>query len=139
MNKSTALVIGGGIGGLACALELACAGIEVIVIEKESYLGGKIRQINCGDQAIDSGPTVFTMRWVFDELFRHELFWRAMLGTKSKDLTYLPTAYNQLKLLHNFLREMKLTVFSIFVPKLANFIKPLKIHICYLGVLVWLA
>ena len=71
MNKSTALVIGGGIGGLACALELACAGIEVIVIEKESYLGGKIRQINCGDQAIDSGPTVFTMRWVFDELFRH--------------------------------------------------------------------
>ena len=64
------IVVGGGIGGLASALALACAGLEVTVIEKESSLGGKIRQIQAGDQAIDSGPTVFTMRWVFDELFR---------------------------------------------------------------------
>jgi len=70
LDKSTVIVIGGGIGGLAGALALACAGLEVTVIEKESSLGGKIRQIQAGDQAIDSGPTVFTMRWVFDELFR---------------------------------------------------------------------
>ena len=70
MDKSTVIVVGGGIGGLASALALACAGLEVTVIEKESTLGGKIRQIQAGEQAIDSGPTVFTMRWVFDELFR---------------------------------------------------------------------
>ena len=28
-----------------------------------------MRQIGIGDSRIDSGPTVFTMRWVFDELF----------------------------------------------------------------------
>ena len=31
--------------------------------------GGKMRQIAIGPAQIDGGPTVFTMRWVFDELF----------------------------------------------------------------------
>lgn len=65
------IVIGGGIGGLVSALDLACSGLEVILVEKEQSLGGKIRQIDCGGKGVDSGPTVFTMRWVFDGIFQH--------------------------------------------------------------------
>jgi 1-hydroxycarotenoid 3,4-desaturase len=74
LAKSPIIIIGGGIGGLSCALDLASSGVEVILIEKEPQVGGKIRQIDCSDDPlkpalIDSGPTVFTMRWVFDALF----------------------------------------------------------------------
>ena len=63
------VVIGAGIGGLAAALRLAVAGHEVIVIDKESEVGGKARQLSVDGTAIDAGPTVFTMRDVFDALF----------------------------------------------------------------------
>ncbi|OWS68738.1 1-hydroxycarotenoid 3,4-desaturase CrtD [Polynucleobacter campilacus] len=74
LAKAPVIIIGGGIAGLTCALDLASSGVEVILVEKEAQLGGKIRQINCSDDPlapapIDSGPTVFTMRWVFDALF----------------------------------------------------------------------
>ena len=74
LSKPPVIIVGGGIGGLSCALDLASSGVEVILIEKEAQLGGKIRQLNCSSDPtspalIDSGPTVFTMRWVFDALF----------------------------------------------------------------------
>ena len=74
LAKAPVIIIGGGIGGLTCALDLASSGVEVILVEKEAQVGGKIRQINCSNDPlkpspIDSGPTVFTMRWVFDALF----------------------------------------------------------------------
>ena len=75
LPKSPVVIVGGGIGGLSCALDLASSGVEVILVEKEAQLGGKIRQLNCSSDPlvpalIDSGPTVFTMRWVFDGLFQ---------------------------------------------------------------------
>lgn len=63
------VIVGAGIGGLVSALELASRGIEVTVVEKEPAPGGKMRQIPAGDRGVDAGPTVFTMRWVFEELF----------------------------------------------------------------------
>ena len=39
LGNQPVVVIGGGIGGLVSALELACAGLEVIVVEKEQNLG----------------------------------------------------------------------------------------------------
>ena len=63
------LVIGAGIGGLTAAVELARRGIPVTVVEKEPKIGGKMRQIRILDEAIDAGPTVLTMRHVFDEVF----------------------------------------------------------------------
>ena len=36
------LVIGGGISGITAAVELAEAGKEVVLIEKEPYLGGNV-------------------------------------------------------------------------------------------------
>ncbi len=63
------VIVGGGIAGLASALELAVAGLEVTVLERAPVIGGKLHQVFIGDVGIDSGPTVFTMRWVFDSLF----------------------------------------------------------------------
>ncbi len=63
------MVIGAGVGGLACAIELAAAGLQVTVLERQAGPGGKMRDVRVGGAAIDAGPTVFTMRWVFDALF----------------------------------------------------------------------
>lgn len=63
------VVIGAGVGGLACAIALAAAGERVLVLERAASAGGKLREIAVGGHRLDAGPTVFTMRWVFDELF----------------------------------------------------------------------
>jgi len=63
------VVIGAGIGGLAAALRLAQAGLAVTVLDRAAQPGGKMRSVPVGDQAVEAGPTVFTMRWVFEELF----------------------------------------------------------------------
>jgi 1-hydroxycarotenoid 3,4-desaturase len=68
--RDPVVVIGAGVGGLVCALELARSGVPVTVVEQGPHPGGKMRQIAVGDNArVDSGPTVFTMRWVFDAIF----------------------------------------------------------------------
>ncbi|MGA1177860.1 MAG: 1-hydroxycarotenoid 3,4-desaturase CrtD [Burkholderiaceae bacterium] len=61
-------VIGGGIGGLTAAYDLAQAGHRVTLFEQQAAPGGKIHQEQVLGQSIDSGPTVMTMRWVFDDL-----------------------------------------------------------------------
>jgi len=63
------VVIGAGMGGLAAAMSLAARKVPVILIEKQATAGGKMRQLQVAGQDIDSGPTVFTMRWVFEALF----------------------------------------------------------------------
>ena len=62
-------IIGAGIGGLTAALELVNQGLEVTVIERGPLPGGKLRQQTVLGQPIDAGPTVFTMRPVFEEIF----------------------------------------------------------------------
>ncbi len=62
------VVIGAGVGGLVSALLLACRGLDVTLVEAAPGPGGKMRQIVLGDARIDAGPTVFTMRWVFDQI-----------------------------------------------------------------------
>ncbi len=36
-------------------------------------MGGKLREVDVGGQAVLAGPSVFTMRWIFDELFDGKL------------------------------------------------------------------
>lgn len=62
-------VIGAGMGGLAAALDLLSAGARVTLLERQAAPGGKMREVKVAGRAIDSGPTVMTMRWVFDDLF----------------------------------------------------------------------
>lgn len=69
MSATRVVVVGAGIGGLTAALELAAQGLQVTVVERAATPGGKLREVEVGGMAIDAGPTVFTMRWVFDELF----------------------------------------------------------------------
>jgi len=40
------LVVGGGMSGLSAALEAAEAGYEVVIVEKNPYLGGRVAQLN---------------------------------------------------------------------------------------------
>jgi 1-hydroxycarotenoid 3,4-desaturase len=68
MSNAT-LVIGAGVGGLAAAIRLAARGRAVTVLERQSGPGGKMRPAAFGGEMFDSGPTVLTMLWVFEELF----------------------------------------------------------------------
>ena len=54
--------------GLVTALLLAHRGVEVLICERGDQPGGKLREVPVAGQRIDAGPTVFTMRWVFEEL-----------------------------------------------------------------------
>jgi 1-hydroxycarotenoid 3,4-desaturase len=69
MRGERVVIVGAGIGGLTAAVLLAARGLDVTVIEKLPAPGGKMRQLSPAGRPIDAGPTVFTMRWVFDEIF----------------------------------------------------------------------
>ena len=70
MADPRVIVVGAGMGGLAAAVDLARRGAQVTVLERAPAPGGKMRRVEIGGAGIDGGPTVFTMRWVFDRLFR---------------------------------------------------------------------
>ncbi|MCJ8307606.1 MAG: phytoene desaturase family protein [Hyphomicrobiales bacterium] len=55
--------------GLAAAIRMAARGEPVTLLEKQAYPGGKMRALQVAGASIDAGPTVFTMKWVFDRLF----------------------------------------------------------------------
>lgn len=69
MTNDPVIIIGAGVGGLSTAIHLAAEGLPVRIFEKSPVPGGKIHEVAAGDAAVDAGPTVFTMRWVFEELF----------------------------------------------------------------------
>ncbi|MCF8039041.1 MAG: FAD-dependent oxidoreductase [Desulfohalobiaceae bacterium] len=57
VNK-TALVVGGGIGGMTCALSIADQGHEVYLVEKEADLGGMARRLHTTLEGLDVQPMV---------------------------------------------------------------------------------
>lgn len=63
------VVVGAGMAGLVSALQLARRGLAVTVVDMALGPGGKVHQRQVQGLAIDSGPTVFTMRWIFDQIF----------------------------------------------------------------------
>jgi phytoene desaturase len=67
--EKKAIVIGAGIGGLAAALRLSKIGYEVSVFEKGNNTGGKANEFNIDGFRFDTGPSLFTMQWVLQDLF----------------------------------------------------------------------
>ena len=63
------VVIGAGIGGLSAAIRLATAGRRVVMLEQNAAVGGKMSEIVQDGFRWDTGPSVITMRHVFEELF----------------------------------------------------------------------
>jgi phytoene desaturase len=67
--KSTAIVIGSGIGGLATAIRLSLKGYDAHVFEKNTQPGGKIGELFLSGCRFDTGPSLFTLPALVDELF----------------------------------------------------------------------
>ncbi len=83
-DQQPVIVIGAGIGGLSAAIRLVLAGQRVLVLEQNDQPGGKMGQIESDGFRWDTGPSVITMRHVFDDLF-------AAAGRRLDDyLTLLP-------------------------------------------------
>lgn len=64
-----AAVIGSGVGGLATAIRLAAKGYKVTVFEQSRSVGGKLNELRLGDFRFDTGPSLFTLPSLVDELF----------------------------------------------------------------------
>jgi 1-hydroxycarotenoid 3,4-desaturase len=69
LRSERVVIIGAGVGGLAAAIDLAGRGIEVAIYEAEDRPGGKMQPCAIDGSFLDAGPTVFTMRDVFEKLF----------------------------------------------------------------------
>ncbi len=67
--KRKAAVIGAGIGGMAAAIRLAIKGYETHLFEKNPEPGGKIGELSLGGCRFDTGPSLFTLPTLVDELF----------------------------------------------------------------------
>ncbi len=62
-------VIGGGLGGLAAACTLAARGYQVIVFERNEWLGGKATTVEGAGFRFDAGPTIVTIPSVLRRIF----------------------------------------------------------------------
>ena len=61
------VIVGAGLGGLACALHLAAAGRQVTVVEREPVPGGRAGRLVDSGFEFDTGPTVLTMPSLIEE------------------------------------------------------------------------
>ena len=63
------VVVGAGVAGLVAAIELAAHGVAVTLVERAAQPGGKMREVEVDGARLDAGPTVLTLRTVFDAIF----------------------------------------------------------------------
>lgn len=69
MTKKIA-IIGGGIGGLSASIYLSSCDFQVDIYEKNNSLGGKANQIAENGFRFDTGPSLVTMPFVIEEVFK---------------------------------------------------------------------
>ncbi|KAF3918019.1 hypothetical protein ABW21_db0203563 [Orbilia brochopaga] len=68
-KPKSAIVVGAGVGGCASAARLAKAGIEVTVVEKNDFTGGRCSIIRDGEHRFDQGPSLLLLPNLFHETF----------------------------------------------------------------------
>ena len=68
-DKKSVVIIGGGLGGLSAAISMAQSGFEVSLYEKNSHLGGKLNRLEKDGFGFDLGPSILTMKKIFEKLF----------------------------------------------------------------------
>ena len=68
----TAIVIGSGIGGIACAIRLQSLGFDTRIVERLDDVGGRAYVRRADGFTFDMGPTVLTVPHVIEELFSLE-------------------------------------------------------------------
>ena len=67
--SSSVLIVGAGPGGLATAMLLAKAGLDVTVIEKQPRVGGRTSALEGDGYRFDLGPTFFLYPQILEEIF----------------------------------------------------------------------
>jgi phytoene desaturase len=83
-RNGTAIVIGGGFGGLASAIRLQAAGHAVTLVEARERLGGRAYQLKQDGFTFDMGPSLITAPNLLEDL------WRAAGRNFQEDVTLLP-------------------------------------------------
>ena len=89
MTQKTAVVVGGGIAGLATACLLAKSGMKVTVLEAREKVGGRAYLWEQDGFKFDMGPSWYLMPEAFEQFFK-------LMGTtaeKELDLVRLDPAY----------------------------------------------
>ena len=69
LESSPVVIVGGGLGGLAAAMELRRHGMEVSLLERHEVVGGKASQRFDAGYRWDEGPSIVVMPWVYRTLF----------------------------------------------------------------------
>ena len=69
MKWERVVIIGAGVGGLVASLILSARGFDVTLVERAGAPGGKMREAMVDGRRIDAGPTVFTLKHIFEEIF----------------------------------------------------------------------
>ncbi|BCA61336.1 phytoene dehydrogenase [Sphingomonas sp. HMP9] len=72
MTRQRAIVIGSGIGGIACAIRLQSLGFDTQVVEQLADVGGRAYVRRVDGFVFDMGPTVLTVPHFIEELFSLE-------------------------------------------------------------------
>ena len=72
MNRQKAVVIGSGIGGIACAMRLQSLGFQTEIVEALDAPGGRAYVRRAQGFVFDMGPTVLTVPHFIEELFSLE-------------------------------------------------------------------
>jgi len=69
-GRRSAVVVGGGFGGLAIAARLQAAGLKVTLLEKRDRLGGRASRFEEAGYIFDTGPSLVTAPHVIDSIFQ---------------------------------------------------------------------
>jgi oxygen-dependent protoporphyrinogen oxidase len=83
MNKRRCIVIGAGLAGLAAAYRLQQAGFDILVLEKEHRVGGRVLTQRRDGYIIDAGPDAMT------EGYRH---YKALAAEVGLERAFVPSS-----------------------------------------------